>query len=226
MSLQINKAQPTFLSSLSSKVISNAKSLAPQVGVSATLGYGLKWCGLALPGTTPLNSAGYFGLLPIVRQATHHIFKKINNSENFPSETKQAKAIAKITQISVDMCVPALTACMYNIFATSLFHSAELDTSDIISKQYNLLYYSALISGMGIMLNTATQTISDAFNLEEEQPAKAPAKSNDEAHLILQGKKEEMNHLKEVLSKATPEEISKAIEFYKFSNQVVEAPTS
>lgn len=210
--IQNCKPQSNILLTISSKFVSNAIELAPQMGISAVIGLGFNWCGLRVAGTTALDSAAFFGLLPAVRKATHQLFKM--NIDESKKETRQMKAWIVIDENLADFCTAPITSLVYNLIMPS---ESQLDSSEVLKRQFDLVYYSALISGATMMINAASEVLTTAFEKPNEEPA-APAQQ--EARLVLKGTQQEMQQLKEILTTSQLEDISRALGIYKAGKQV------
>lgn len=190
MSIALNQPNPHYLKNFQTTVLSNAKILIPQLVIPGAftgllfggLHAGISWSGIYTFEGTPSTTALFYGLMPAAAQVTQATTRKIAQKifKNYMSDPKkdmsdpekvveQLKAQQSIALAIAGSCILPLNTVVYNVFATAL-ELKQWDASDIFYKQFSLgLYYSALISGAGMMANTALKTVLTAKGLFEEK---------------------------------------------------------
>lgn len=187
MSITLNQPNPHFLKSFPTTVISNAKTVVPQMMVPGLftgllfggLHAGLSWTGMSKFEGTPSTTALFFGLMPAVAQVTQATTSKITQKifKSYMSDPQKAveqiKAQQSIALAIAGSCIPILNTAVYNVFATAM-ELNQWDVSEVLYKQFCVtLYYSALISGAGMMASTALKTLLTAqgsFEKETQSP--------------------------------------------------------
>lgn len=220
MSIQANSIQArTFIS----EAASQASILGPQMVVGSLIGATLNYCGLKVTGETPLNSAVFFAMLPAVRSATQHLFRKmaINESE-LKSDSKSVKATLLITNGMASLCTAPATALVYSLFAQAL-NAKEIKATDILSGQVECIHFTAWLIGLALMITQGAKTLQDALNNDE---GKVPTKPTPETSMTLKGKPEELQKIKDIFSKIPLQELHKAIDLYNLQKVNTEASVS